>query len=30
MVKPQLPVTMVVTPCHEVHDALGSQVSWAS
>ncbi len=29
-VKPQLPVTMVVTPCHDVHDALGSQVSWAS
>ena len=25
MVKPQLPVTMVVTPCHEVHDALGSR-----
>ena len=29
-VKPQLPVTMVVTPCHEVQEALGSQVSWAS
>ncbi len=29
-VKPQLPVTMVVTPCQEVHDALGSHVSWAS
>ena len=29
-VKPQLPVTMVVTPCHDVHEALGSHVSWAS
>ena len=30
MVKPQLPVTMVVTPCQEVHEAAGSHVSWGS
>ena len=30
IVKPQLPVTTVVTPCQEEQDASGSQVSWAS
>ncbi len=29
-VKPQLPVSSVVTPCHEAGDAVGSQSSWAS
>ena len=29
-VKPQLPVTTVVTPCHDDGDADGSKWSWAS
>ena len=29
-VKPQLPVTIVVTPCQEEQEASGSHVSWAS
>ena len=29
-VNPQLPVSSVVTPCHDAGDAVGSQWSWAS
>ena len=29
-VKPQLPVSRVVTPCHEAGEAVGSQFSCAS
>ena len=27
---PQLPVTTVVTPCHDAGEAVGSNISWAS
>ncbi len=30
IVKPQLPVRTVVTPCHDAGEHVGSNMSWAS